>query len=151
LFSDRITFARANESVAERQKDGLKLRITIDGKTYEAEVEILEAEETAPEYPAYPAAPPPLESAAMPEPIVAAAPSLEAGNGANECRSPVTGMVIKVNVAAGQAVQSEQVVAVLESMKMEMHIAAPRAGVVKNVLVAPGSSVKVNQLLVEFE
>lgn len=37
---------------------GLKLRITIDGKAYEAEVEILETEESAPEYPEYPATPP---------------------------------------------------------------------------------------------
>lgn len=59
-------------------------------------------------------------------------------------------MVIKVNVEAGQAVQAEEVVAVLESMKMEMPIAVPRAGVVKNVLVAPGSPVKINQLLVEL-
>jgi biotin carboxyl carrier protein len=130
---------------------GLKLRITIDGKVYEAEVEILEAEESAPEYPEYPAAPPVFVPAAMPDPALASVPSPEASNSENECRSPVTGMVIKVNVEAGQAVQPEEVVAVLESMKMEMQIAAPRAGVVKNVLVAPGSSVKVNQLLVEIE
>jgi len=42
-------------------------------------------------------------------------------------------------------------VIVLESMKMEMQITAPQAGLVKNVLVTPGASVKVNQLLVEFE
>ena len=37
------------------------------------------------------------------------------------------------------------------SMKMEMQIAAPEAGVVKNVLVSAGSSVKADQLVVEFE
>jgi len=128
----------------------LKLRITIEGKAYEAEVEILEAEESAPEYPAYPAAPPAFVPASMPAPVIAPQQP-EAGDNDNECRSPVTGMVIKVNVEPGQAVQPEEVVAVLESMKMEMHITAPRAGVVKSVLVTPGSSVKVNQLMVEFE
>jgi len=129
----------------------LKLRITIDGKAYEAEVEILETEESAPEYPAYPAAPPALVPAAIPEPVTDPASSLDTSHRENECRSPVTGMVIKVNVAAGQAVQPDEVVAVVESMKMEMQLAAPKAGVVKNVLIAEGSSVKVNQLLVEFE
>lgn len=127
----------------------MKLRITIDGKAYEAEVEILETEESAPEYPAYPAAPPALVPVALPE--LVAAPLLDVVESENECRSPVNGMVIKVNVVPGQTVQPEEVVVVLESMKMEMQIAAPRAGVVKNVLVAPGAAVKVNQLLVEFE
>jgi methylmalonyl-CoA carboxyltransferase small subunit len=128
----------------------LKLRITIDGKAYEAEVEILETEENAPEYPAYPAAPSPFVPATLPDPIALPAQS-QTNDSANECRSPVTGMVVKVNVEAGQAVQPQEVLAVLESMKMELQIVAPRAGVVKSVLVAPGSSVKVNQLLVEFE
>jgi biotin carboxyl carrier protein len=127
----------------------LKLRITIDGKAYDAEVEILEGEESAPEYPAYPAVSPAFVPAAIQE--TAPAPQPEAGENDKECRSPVTGMVVKVNVEAGQAVQAQEVVAVLESMKMEMQIAALHDGVVKNVLITTGSSVKVNQLLVEFE
>lgn len=128
----------------------MKLRITIDGKVYEAEVEILEAEESAPEYPAYPAAPPAFVPGSVPEPAIALQ-TVEPGDNDNECRSPVTGMVIAVNVEPGQAVQAQDVVAVLESMKMEVQVTAPLAGVVKTVLVKPGSSVKANQLLVEFE
>jgi biotin carboxyl carrier protein len=128
----------------------LKLRITIDGKVYEAEVEILEAEDSAPEYPAYPAAPPAFVPASALEPAVAPQQA-EADDNDNECRSPVTGMMIAINVEPGQAVQPKDVVAVLESMKMEVQVTAPRAGVVKTVLVTPGSSVKANQLLVEFE
>ena len=60
-------------------------------------------------------------------------------------------MVIKIEVEPGQMVQPKDVVMVLESMKMEMQITAPQAAVVKSVLVTVGSSVKVNQLLVEFE
>ncbi len=126
----------------------MKLRITIDGKAYEAEVEILEAAESAPEYPPYPPAP----AAYVPAEIPVAVPqTAEAHNKEKECRSPVTGMVISVEVAPGQAVEVNQVVMVLESMKMEMQITAPQAAVVKSVPVLPGSSVKVNQLLVEFE
>jgi biotin carboxyl carrier protein len=56
-----------------------------------------------------------------------------------------------VNVEAGQIVDPNAVIIVLESMKMEMQITAPVGGVVKSVLVAPGTAVKVNQLMVEFE
>lgn len=127
----------------------MKLRITIDGKAYEADVEILEAAESAPEYPPYPPAPPAYVPAEIP---VALAPQTsETRNNEKECRSPVTGMVISVEAAPGQAVEANQIVVVLESMKMEMQITALKAAVVKSVLVIPGSSVKVNQLLVEFE
>jgi oxaloacetate decarboxylase alpha subunit len=40
---------------------------------------------------------------------------------------------------------------VLEAMKMETNITAPRAGIVRNVRVAQGDSVKVGEVVVEFE
>jgi len=128
----------------------LKLRITIDGKAYEAEVEILDAEGAAPEYPPYPPVPAAYLAADPPEPVIPASAGKLAAND-KECRSPVTGMVVKIEVQPGQMVQANDVVMVLESMKMEMQITAERAAAVKSVPVALGSSVKVNQLLVEFE
>lgn len=128
----------------------MKLRVTIDGKAYEAVVEILEAEGTVPDYPPYPPAPSAYVQADVPEPMVASQTADIKAN-AKECRSPVTGMVINVRVEPGQAVQANDVLIVLESMKMEMQITTPQAAQVKRVLVVPGSSVKVNQLLVEFE
>ena len=128
----------------------MKLRITIDGKAYEAEVEILDDAESAPEYPPYPPGPPAYIAADVPEPIIAAQRSEIAEND-KACRSPVTGMVIKVQVEPGQMVQPNDVVMVLESMKMEMQITALQAAVVKSIPVTAGSSVKLNQLLVEFE
>jgi biotin carboxyl carrier protein len=132
------------------QESALKLRITIDGKVYEAEVEILDASESAPEYPPYPPAPAAYVAADLPEPMIAAQ-TVNVANDDKECRSPVTGMVIKVEVEPGQIVQPDQVVMVLESMKMEMQITALQSAVVKSVLVTTGAAVKVNQLLVEFE
>ena len=127
----------------------MKLRITISGKAYDVDVEILEAAESAPEYPPYPPAPSvyvPVEIPASP-----AAVQTEETHNEQECRSPVAGIVISVEATPGQAVEANQVVIVLESMKMEMRITAPKAAVVKSVFVTPGSSVKVNELLVEFE
>ncbi len=122
-------------------KNALKLRITIDGNTYEADVEVLDEEEgfeTAGE-PAYE------------EPVAAVQEPAGAGIGDNESRSPVTGLVIRVEVEPGLALEAGQLVIVLEAMKMETHVTAPRACRVKNVHVAAGDPVKIGQLLVEYE
>ena len=126
----------------------MKLRITIDGKAYIADVEILEDGESAPEYPPYPTGPSTFVAADLPEPAIA---EKDVAGNDKECRSPVTGMVIRILVETGQVVQANDVVMVLESMKMEMQITAMHEGTVKSVPVTVGASVKVNQLLVEFE
>ena len=129
----------------------MKLRITIDGKIYEAEVEILEDEES--EHPYVPYTPAPASYTPPPFPLS----SIPAGMMENNtdhgkvCRSPVTGLVIKVNVEPGQAVEPNDVLMVLESMKMENNVTASHAATVKSVNAVPGNSVKVHQLLLEFE
>ncbi len=124
----------------------MKLQVTVEGRSYEVEVEVLEEDENArqPGYIPYQPVPAPLYS--MPFPLTD-------GHADDEklCRSPVTGLVIKVIVEPGQAVEANDLIMVLESMKMETHITAPRAEIVKNVNVAPGDSVKLNQVIVEFE
>ena len=67
------------------------------------------------------------------------------------CRSPVTGLVIKVNAQPGQSVKEHELLLVLEAMKMETNVTAPHAGIVKKIHVASGDSVKPNQILVECE
>ena len=126
----------------------MRLRITIDGKTYEAEVEILDGQESAPEYPPYPPVQPTFVPAALPDQPSRVEPERD---DEKECRSPVAGMVISVNVEPGQQVDPDAVVVVLESMKMEMQITKPRGGLVKRVLVTPGAAVKVDEVMVEFE
>jgi methylmalonyl-CoA carboxyltransferase small subunit len=128
----------------------LKLRITIEGKTYEAEVEILEDEES--EHPYVPYTPAPVSYTPPPISFTPSPPTLMGTNdGAKVYRSPVTGLVIRVSVEPGQLVQSNDVLMVLEAMKMENQVTATHAGTVKSVNVVPGNSVKVNQVLLEFE
>ena len=129
----------------------MKLRITINGKVYEAEVEILEDEES--EHPYVPYAPTPASYSPPPVSFTPAPASALENNsdGGKVCRSPVTGLVIQVNVEPGQQVQSTDVLMVLESMKMENQVTAKHAGTVKSVNVVPGNSVKVQQVLLEFE
>jgi methylmalonyl-CoA carboxyltransferase small subunit len=131
----------------------LKLQVGIDGKTYEVEVEVLE-DDASPRQPSY-APHQPLPAAAQPMPVASAqTPVSAAVENAGEdklCRSPVTGIVIKVNVEPGQPVQANAPIMLLEAMKMETNVTAHSAGKVKNVRVAPGDSVKVSQVVVEFE
>ncbi len=65
--------------------------------------------------------------------------------------SPVTGLVIRVNVKPGQYVEPNAVIIVLESMKMETSIAAHHAGKVKSVNVSSGDPVKLHQVLIELQ
>jgi methylmalonyl-CoA carboxyltransferase small subunit len=130
----------------------LKLQISIDGKTYEAEVEVLE-DDAMPRQMNY-GTTQPAPVAAKPAPAAAqsqAPATEEAADEKKVCRSPVTGIVIKVNVEPGQVVEANDPIMVLEAMKMETNVTAHAAGKVKTVRVAKGDSVKVNQVVVEFE
>ena len=123
----------------------MKLQITIDGKAYEVEVEVLEDDEDV-------AAPGYALRLRHTQPTRMHKGTLETWDSEGKiCRSPVMGLVIKVNVEPGQAVEAGELMLVLEAMKMETNVTAPRAGTVKSVHVKPGDPVKVNQLLLEME
>ncbi len=122
----------------------MKLQITIDGKAYAVDVEVLEDEETAPEFVPHHTA----HAASGPR---SKSQSSAWDRDGKVCRSPVTGLVIKVNVKAGQAVEAGEPILSLEAMKMETNLTAPRAGTVKSIQVAPGDPVKLNQVLAEFD
>lgn len=65
--------------------------------------------------------------------------------------SEVTGTVWKVEVRAGDPVTIDQTLVILESMKMEIPLTAPRAGVVLELLVAEGEGVSEGQTVVVLE
>jgi len=126
----------------QKGRAALKLRITIDGTTYEADVEVVDEGEEFED----------AEGSSYDEPILSVKEPETAGSGnGNECRSPVMGLVIRVEVEPGQQIVAGQRVVVLEAMKMETHLTAPRSCRVKSVLVAPGDPVKIDQLMIEFE
>ena len=60
-------------------------------------------------------------------------------------QSEVTGTVWKVEVVEGQEVSAEQTLLVMESMKMEIPVGAPRAGRVLQLLVGEGEAVAEGQ------
>ena len=68
-----------------------------------------------------------------------------------EVLAPMPGTVLQVMVQAGDRVERDQPVLVLESMKMELIISAPREGIIKDLPVAEGSRVEKGMRLLELE
>jgi propionyl-CoA carboxylase alpha chain len=65
--------------------------------------------------------------------------------------APMPGLVTKLDVAVGDKVEPGQTVAIMEAMKMENILRAPKAATVKATPVKAGESVAVDQVIVEFE
>ena len=69
----------------------------------------------------------------------------------SEIPAPITGNVWKVLVGEGDAVAVEDVVAILESMKLEIPVESESAGTVSRVLVVPGDAVNEGDPLLELD
>jgi biotin carboxyl carrier protein len=123
-----------------------KLKITIEGKSYEVTVERLDEPGTTPS-PAPLAAPTPAVAAPVKRAESGPRPPIKAGT----ITSPMAGVVLSVNVTEGEEVEQEHLLIVLEAMKMENQIIAPGAAKVVKVHVKAGESVGEGQVLVELE
>ena len=128
----------------------MKYKVTLNGRTYEVEVEAgkamllneYEAFAPAPAAPAASAATPAAPAAA---PAPAAVVDIVAGERVN---APMPGNILKIAVNQGDKVQSGQVLVILEAMKMENEIVAPKAGTVAQVVAKVGDKVDTGAALV---
>ena len=115
----------------------MKLRIKLEGESYDVEVEVLpetpEAdEEPELEVPASVLQPPHL-SDTRPEDRI--------------CRSPIAGVIVAVAAALNSKVKRNDPIVVIEAMKMQTPIGAPVDGLVHEIHVVPGETVKPGQVL----
>ena len=125
-----------------------KFNIAINGKEYYVEMEELGAvpgtisavPATAPVVPATPA--PEVASAA-------AAPATPAGNDAQ--KAPIPGKILDIKVNVGDVVEKDQVLMILEAMKMENSIVALKAGTVAAIHTSAGANVNAGDALITVE
>jgi biotin carboxyl carrier protein len=70
---------------------------------------------------------------------------------ASELHAMIPGRVLSIGVAVGDAVVAGQAVMIIEAMKMQNELRVPRAGVVSRIVVAPGGTVELGDLLMALE
>ena len=120
-----------------------KFNISIDGKEYYVEMDEIGA--VAPVAPVAVAAP----VAAAPAPEAAPAPAaLSAPAGADAQLAPMPGKILDIKVNVGDAVAENEVVIILEAMKLENEIVAVKAGTVAAVHVQVGNMVNAGDALI---
>jgi methylmalonyl-CoA carboxyltransferase small subunit len=139
------------ESRDTRTESTLKIQIVIGGKAYEVEVEVEGGEDHLGVPGHLPAGTATIQSTRVPTAPRPHSPSEVDADESRVCRSPVAGIVVRVCVQPGEELQLDDLLVVLEAMKMETSVTAPMSGKVKSVNAAPGEAVKLNQILVEFE
>ena len=122
-------------NVAVEELEGNKANVTVNGKTYEVELD----------RPAKPAVSKPVArpAAAAPTaaPATAPAPKAAPAAGGAGIKAPLPGVILDIKVKVGDAVAKGQTVAILEAMKMENNINADREGTVVSINVEKGQSI----------
>jgi biotin carboxyl carrier protein len=131
-----------------------KLRVTVDGKSYDVTVEMADGPGAPAPASAPPAPPaPPHQSAevapAKPEPAPASAAPEPPGSG--DVPSPLAGRIIEIVVQPGQIVKQNDHLLTIEAMKMNTFVFAPKAGRVASVNVAVGDAVGEGRTLARIE
>ena len=120
------------------------VQVTVDGETFEVEVESDSA-------PAQPRRGRPAGGLVIPDAPASQSSGSTAPVDDDILRSPMPGRVMSILVRPGDAVSAGDEVCVVEAMKMEQSILSHRDGVVKTVFVQPMDSVNANDPLVELE
>ena len=114
----------------------MKYELTLNGRTYEVEVELADPMMMQ-EFQSY-----------APAPAAPAAPVAAAPVAGEAVTAPMPGNILKVAVTAGQSVKEGDLLVVLEAMKMENEIFAPKTGTVAQVLVQKGATVDTGATMV---
>lgn len=131
----KFTINGKQYQAAVNELEDNKAEVTVNGKSYKVEIEKEETPAAAVRRPA----------------AAAAAPKAAQPAGLMTVKSPLPGSIMKVLVAAGQAVKKGDILLTMESMKMENNIMADADGTVRNVFVEPGKNVMQDDKLVEIE
>ena len=125
-----------------------KFQVTVNGNTYEVEVEELGAGASVA---AAPYVAPVQVAQATPKAAVApVVPAPVASTGAHKVVAPMPGKIVDVKVSVGQTIKEGDLVAILEAMKMENEIFASASGTVASVNTSAGNMVEANDVIISI-
>ena len=131
-----------------------KLRITVEGRVYDVQVELLDegGQVGVTPRPVVASRPVALETstAATASAAAAVATSSAVASGAGDVVSPLAGKVVSIDVKVGQPVEAGAQVATIEAMKMNTYIYAPKGGTVAEIVAKPGDGVEEGAPLVRL-
>ena len=115
-----------------------KFKVNINSKEYYVEMEEFGAEPSA-----SPAAP-----VGQPSPAPTASAPVSASANGETVTAPMPGNILKILVKVGDSVTFEQPLVILEAMKMENELVAPKAGTVTAIHVTEGTSIDVGKPII---
>ncbi len=115
----------------------------VRGRSYEVSVRELDDETVAVSHGGH------MREVRVVDPLHAATAAAR-GSGDADVRAIMPGRIVELLVEEGETVQPGQGLLVLEAMKMENEVAAPRAGVVSGIAVAKGDAVETGAILVKI-
>ncbi len=133
-----------------------RLRVTVDGSTYDVTVEMTDEPSGQAQVPAPLAAPPviPINPAPATAPVQAtpAPPQAQSSGpaGPGDVPSPLAGRVTAIMVTVGQQVKEGDHLLTLEAMKMNTFVFAPKSGKVAEINTAVSDAVDENQVLMRI-
>jgi biotin carboxyl carrier protein len=130
-----------------------KLRITVEGKTYDVVVQVVEDDEAAVSGAGFVSPLPAPASGRLPAvrgPVTPPAQPRVPAPQPDAILAPIAGTVQKVFVTVGTPVEAQAPVVLLDAMKMDTYIYAPRQATVTEVAVRTGDSVQVGDCLIRY-
>ncbi|MBI9013988.1 MAG: biotin/lipoyl-binding protein [Clostridiales bacterium] len=127
-----------------------KFNITVNGKSYEVDVEEIGGVPSAPVAPRAAAPAPKAAPKSAPKAAAKAAPKAAVAGG-TQITAPMPGTIFDLKVNEGDTVSAGDVVLVLEAMKMENEISTPVDGTVSQILVKTGESVNGGDVMIVIE
>lgn len=128
-----------------------KLRVTVNGTAYDVEVEILEDDDYGNFSYGVPVAQGAQSNSHSSVPSSVKPVEKRASTTKKEVTSPIAGTVLEIKAKVGDTVKENDILIVIEAMKMNTNISSPASGRVKSVEVSAGANVKQGQVLVTLE
>ncbi len=124
-----------------------RMIVTVNGKRYDVQVDVLEDDEETEQAPPGPQ----VVNAPITPPIGVAKPRVDPEDDGKTLRAPISGVLLEVHVAPGQTVHENDIMFVLEVMKMKTTITSAQDGMIAAVKAKIGDAIEAGQVLATFE